>query len=101
MNTMSTLLITSLLSSVAIATLGWLDPKRNVQARARQHTHYFIRRALCVFMLLPGVWLACTSQGAALVLWIAIISLFGWLVAWVLSRPETPGKRLSSANSVE
>jgi len=83
------LLLASLAIIVTAAALLALcagDPKRRRTKRLGESSlGAAMRRGLVAVALMPGVGLLLAGQGAALLIWLGVSALFGWLLTLVFA----------------
>lgn len=77
-------------AALAIAGLGWLDPKR-VRERRGSPAVRVSRRLLAVVLALPGAWLVWLGHADAFVAWFGATGAFGWLAAQLVNRLPSDG----------
>ncbi|MEM7079048.1 MAG: hypothetical protein AAF513_10510 [Pseudomonadota bacterium] len=79
-----TTLLSFLLSIFAVVLLAFYDPKRKRHLRGRASVRWW-RRGLALLLFLPGVFLATQGKVSTLLIWIGVVSVAGWVAAWLVN----------------
>lgn len=72
-------------STICIAALALLDPKRRRSLRGRSDVRV-VRWLLLLATFVPGVWLAFAGRPVPVVLWFGAICIVGWASAQLVNR---------------
>ncbi len=80
-----------LVAIASVVLLAVVDPKRKRELRAQSWV-LWLRRGLLLLILVSGTMLVLHGRAATLVVWIGVITIAGWLAAWIVNWISSPAE---------